>query len=389
MSRIFVCSTQFQIISILCLMSDKSKDFTTKPNDIIIEHVVPHSEAWGNILSASGIFRNVYVLTKGAHFGPLSLPKRILFTRKLRGKIHITWRQWLRATFGDAEKFLKTEIKANNQQQLPFNPKIYDEYYIASLTALGIALANHFKPLNVKTYIFDEGVGSYVGCVWQKRVTPEVLYLFDTELIDKNVKIESIASLSNLQGTKLLETVQKELKITQESLPDFVFFDQWLAMPSIHDTISFEGWQASDYITKKVGLLKRIADCIGEHELGMKLHPASCIPEVFEFYNRQQLRVLSENYGVPFELSACVAKKRPKCLLTVFSSAVITPLTLGIDQNIKVILLWKLFKNDKALKQFTKDNSISIFFEKVRQKYPNNIYIPNSESELMSILKTL
>lgn len=389
MSRLFICSTQFQIISILCLMNDTSKNFTKKANDIIIENVMPHSDAWGAILKASGFFRNVYVLTKGFNVGPLNLPKRILFVRKLRGKIHITWNQWFQATFGQTQKFLETEIKDYDQQHLAFDPKVYDEYFVASLTPLGSALANCFKPLNVKTFVYDEGVGSYVCYVWEKSVTPEALYLFDTDLIDKDVKTEPITSLSNLQGTALLDIVQRELKITQEVLPDFVFFDQWLAMPSYHDLTSFEGWQESDFITKKAGLLKHIGACVGEEALGIKLHPASCIPEVFAFYNSQRLGLLSDNYGVPFELSVSVAKKRPKCLLTIFSSAVITPLTLEIDRDMKVVLLWKLFKDDKALKPYTRDNSISEFFEKVKDKYSHNVFIPETESELLSLLKTM
>lgn len=389
MSRIFVCSTQFQIISILCLMNDQQIDLSRKENDIIIEAVVPHAVQWAEAIRKTGYFKSVYVLNPTANFSPLAISKRILLSRKLRGKIHITWKQWWLATFTGQTEYLEREIQIHDQDHQPFCASSYDEYFVASLTSLGLSLYKEFQSSSVKTIFFDEGVGSYIGSLWAKHVAPDEIYLFAPELINVDHVTKPIPKLSKLKGTKLLDIVQRELKITQESLPDFVFFDQWLAMPSFHDTISFEGWQASDYITKKVGLLKRIAGCVGEYELGMKLHPASCIPEVFEFYNCQQLRVLSENYGVPFELSACVAKKRPKCLLTVFSSAVITPLTLGIDQNIKVILLWKLFKNDKALKQFTKDNSISIFFEKVRQKYPNNIYIPNSESELMSILKTL
>ena len=127
---------------------------------------------------------------------------------------------------------------------------------------------------------------------------------------------------------------------------------------------------------------------MGEGQFGIKLHPTSCNPEVLAFYKHEKLEILSDNNGILFELLLTVTTKKPKCLLTIFSSAVITPLTLGIDSDMKAIILWKLFKNDKAFEYYTRNNAISDFFEKVRRKYPNNVYIPESQEELIDILSS-
>ena len=385
MARLFICSTQFQIISTLCLLNDDKENFSKMDNDVIIESGLPHGEKWADILKQSGYVRHVYLLNKGVNFAPLSLSKRILFTRKLRGKVHVTWNNWFLITFNRHQRYLENEV-SNNKDHLNFDSSIYDEFFAGSMTGLGIALTKRFAPLKVKIFIYDEGVGSYVGNVWVKRVVPKAIYLFATDLIDTPYLTKQIVPLSKLKHSRLLEIVEKSLNITQESMPNFVFFDQWLGMPTVHDSLPYDGWKTSAYVDKKINLLKRISACVGEGQLGVRLHPTSCVSEVFDYYASQQLELLRENYGIPFELSVSVAKKRPKVLLTIFSSAVITPLTLGIDQDMKVILLWKLFIKDQAMKEFTKDNSITDFFEKIRSKYPNNVYIPETEKALLEIL---
>lgn len=55
-ARLFVCSTQFQIIAILCLMKNQSQDFTKKDNDVVLELAVPHGDAWAKVLRQSGFF---------------------------------------------------------------------------------------------------------------------------------------------------------------------------------------------------------------------------------------------------------------------------------------------------------------------------------------------
>lgn len=387
-ARLFVCSTQFQIIAILCLMKNQSQDFTKKDNDVVLELAVPHGDAWAKVLRQSGFFRHVYVLTERVQSDFLSMPKRVLLSRVLRGKIRISWNQCLHTIFNKAEDYIKGEIERCNSGKLSFSPSEYDEYFVASFTTLGIVMKRLFQRFNTKTFIFDEGVGTYVGCVWEKHVEPEAIFLFDPDLIDTKFETRKIDSVLNLTGTHLLETIRRELEITSESFPDFIFFDQPSGMPCLYDSHTYEGWQQSDFITKKENLLKAIEACVGEKQFNVKLHPASCNQEVFDFYKHEKLSLLNTNSGVPFELLLTVATKKPKCLITIFSSAVITPLTLGIDRNMKVILLWELFKNDRALEFFNRNGAISDFFENVRRKYPNNVYIPKNKADLIEILSS-
>lgn|GEM_PF-2256412 len=387
-SRLFVCSTQFQVIAMLCLMHNKSQDFTTKANDVVLESIRPHHDEWATVLRKSGFFRHVYVINKGTNFTPLCIHKRLLLSRILRGKIHITWKQLYRAFSNKYDDYVQEEIKTNNKDHLPFRLIEYDEYFVASLNSFGIELELCFHALNAKTFVYDEGVGSYAGCVWENHVTPEAIYLFNADLISTKFETRAIESLSNLTRTPLLETIRDEFNIKPGSMPDFVFFDQWLGMPCGDDSNVSQGWQQSDFITKKANILKSIGASVGEGQFGIKLHPTSCNPEVLAFYKHEKLEILSDNNGIPFELLLTVTTKKPKCLLTIFSSAVITPLTLGIDSDMKAIILWKLFKNDEAFEYYTRNNAISDFFEKVRRKYPNNVYIPESQEELIDILSS-
>ena len=77
-SRLFVCSTQFQVIAMLCLMHNKSQDFTTKANDVVLESIRPHHDEWATVLRKSGFFRHVYVINKGTNFTPLCIHKEAL-----------------------------------------------------------------------------------------------------------------------------------------------------------------------------------------------------------------------------------------------------------------------------------------------------------------------
>lgn len=203
----------------LCLMHNKSQDFTTKANDVVLESIRPHHDEWATVLRKSGFFRHVYVINKGTNFTPLCIHKRLLLSRILRGKIHITWKQLYRAFSNKYDDYVQEEIKTNNKDHLPFRLIEYDEYFVASLNSFGIGLELCFHALNAKTFVYDEGVGSYAGCVWENHVTPEAIYLFNADLISTKFETRAIESLSNLTRTPLLETIVTNSTSNLEACP--------------------------------------------------------------------------------------------------------------------------------------------------------------------------
>lgn len=239
-----------------------------------------------------------------------------------------------------------------------------------------------------KFIMFDEGVGSYFGnmeqihtrgdkflrkVIFKKKENSNHIFdkfLYVPELYVHNedsaygniMKIPPINLDTELDVFNDIFEFQEKYKIDEK----VIFID----LPS--DRVFNENGKKKYY-----NIIEKL-ETFWKSELVMKKHPSD--------KKKKHLNIkYCECSDIPFEIIIGNSDVNNKILISVFSTATITPKIL-FNQEPKVILLCKIFQgyskecNEKVIK----------FFEKVNELYhAEKYYIPETENELFEILDKL
>lgn len=394
MKRLIVCSTQFQLLSMLAYLCEYAQ--AEDQADVVLLPPFSKDERWIQFFSVQPTISYLYGMTRYRPEEIEMVPRRILLTRKLRGKTTVTWKRiWQQFRIGkDLLKARKYWVKENcellkgSSKKAAYLVRHYDEILYGSMDGMTSFIETIQKTYSPQTprLILDEGVGTYIGTCWQKTLLPQALALFSSPLYEGNERVKPLPKLDSKKLSTVLANVPNYFTGVKAPLPKHIFFDQWLHMPWQGNPLIQEEWKNSAFIATKLNVLTKI-DQILPSDLAIKTHPAS-LPSVSSFYQEAELMVLPSSNDGPFELNLLYSEKAPKILITIYSSAVLSPfVNFEATADMQVIILWKMFRQWCNMPAADEEKMLA-FFERVQATYPDQIFMPASEAELIDILQT-
>ena len=301
-----------------------------------------------------------------------SIIKRKLFNNVYlikRPKINTGWDKW------------KMRYSLLTDRMKYFTKENFNEY---NLIATGVLesfsiifmLNQKKKNPNLEFIVIEDGMGDYVSDrrmkfdskIYRFRkinmsnyINKMWMYKPDISLYKKEYKnISTIPTPTNESIEILTEIFQITDTITREIVSNnIIYLDQ-----PIEET----NWSLS-----RANIIEKLVRYLKKEDFVVKRHPRK---QDFD-YAPYKVKVLPE-LQVPWEVIG--AKLVNKVLITFNSSAALTPKFIYNNNN-KVIFLYKYFmKDDPLCLEWDK------FFYKVKDMYPEHIFIPETEKDLIDVL---
>ena len=261
-----------------------------------------------------------------------------------------------------------------------FNKKNYVKYDIivtGTLESFSIIffLSQYKKNHKVEFVLSEDGMANYLNCkplnfnslIYRLRKINIETY------INKIYLYKPILSLYNEIYDNLFTINQPDKETIKFAEEIFGVTDKVLNEVKINNIIYLDQpLEEMDWDTNRLVVIEKILQYLPSEKFVVKKHPRKQ-DFSYEFYN---IKVLAE-IKVPWEVIG--SKVVNKTLVTFNSSAALTP-NFIYDNNNKVIFLYKYFM---------KDNPLCLewdrFFYKVREIYPEHIFIPETEEELVQV----
>ncbi|MCL2096481.1 MAG: alpha-2,8-polysialyltransferase family protein [Oscillospiraceae bacterium] len=370
---LFICYTKFHVIIAVILKQTKFKNDDV---DIIITDNQPDSENLSEGLIRCGLFGEVYhvKLRDFNNYQPKSLYDFKCYFTRIMAEINIK-------SFSSI-----ININSSYNQLFTFSHDHFVQYVYYILQKLNPA---------VKVCLFDDGVAAYtfyknklspISCNLNKLRT--FLQLFHRRKYTYNAASE----IYLLEPELLCWTPRQEIfKINAPDIDDSNFkllinqiFDYDSADSYDEKAIFFEdNYFARHRPINDIEMVNNIADKIGKENLIVKLHPRSRIDRF------RELGYKTNNYvGMPWELIAMNIKDDKKLLITYSSSSVLSYKIL-FNRNFKTIMLFKCMCMKEKNSLVNRYSAVAAYFEKCKKKFPDNFYIPETISELESLLESL
>ena len=240
---------------------------------------------------------------------------------------------------------------------------------------------------NTRFLMYDEGVGSYLDNMEQihrlgDKILRRIIFKKDASRVvfDKLLYIPELyihyndPKYGKAYGIPSID-FSKELDIYNRVYEYQKYFE--LKEPLILMDFPYKDCFTETGKRKYEALIKQVAH-FEKFELVIKKHPSD--------KSKNELNVKYYDYSeVPFEIIIANSDINNKILLSVFSTATVTPKII-FNKEPTVIILYKIFQDD-----FIKPNNfICNFFERAKKLYQgDNFYIPETQEELFFILNHL
>lgn len=401
MKALFVCLTDYQMLNALNIKINLLKN---KDADILFFDNKEGHRKLAERLRQTGVFKNVFLHqftnVKGLH-------------KYLRGKID-------GVNFGSAAINSVGEIKYKAFCKLlgkkyKINAKLYDNKQInfADYDDLyGIPTKDVVKDTmklvlaenkTAKVNFIEDGTSAY----WKRSIKTDLpvnsIYLYQPELANyyndskygDRIKFIPQINWDDDEFRKLINFVFGFKKTDAEYNNKVIFFDQnWDPMPEYLQNLKGikkivlqkhykKHLKESMIYDKKMELFKILANKINDSDkVIVKLHPRSDNKFINDYLKKPC--TMAENVKVPWEVIEDNYTFNNNIWVTVSSTALCSLKTAfkNKNENVKLIFLYKLVypKEDK----YKDDNQ---FFENFQKKYPQNVFIPESVEEYLSLLK--
>lgn len=401
MKALFVCLTDYQMLNALNIKINLLKN---KDADILFFDNKEGHRKLAERLRQTGVFKNVFLHqftnVKGLH-------------KYLRGKID-------GVNFGSAAINSVGEIKYKAFCKLlgkkyKINAKLYDNKQInfADYDDLyGIPTKDVVKDTmklvlaenkTAKVNFIEDGTSTY----WKRSIKTDLpvnsIYLYQPELANyyddskyrDRIKFIPQINWDDDEFRKLINFVFGFKKTDAEYNNKVIFFDQnWDPMPEYLQNLKGikkivlqkhykKHLKESMIYDKKMELFKILANKINDSDkVIVKLHPRSDNKFINDYLKKPC--TMAENVKVPWEVIEDNYTFNNNIWVTVSSTALCSLKTAfkNKNENVKLIFLYKLVypKEDK----YKDDNQ---FFENFQKKYPQNVFIPESVEEYLSLLK--
>lgn len=404
MKALFVCLTDYQLLNSINI---KKHLLTEQEADIIIFNNKAGTFELADRLQQTGIFQNVYVYSEcfdGIH----------KYLRKLsEGKKNIGFFEAINGTIKNISLKILEIIKDKEwilNQKIYKNKKInfshYDQFFgIETKAFVGECLNLILKNNKCTNNLIDEGLASYLRTNFNEKHKVDAVYLYEPKMIvySKN-DFNSIFKIPKIKKTddsfvNLINFVfgfKDSDKVNLEN--EIIFFDQNTdPMPKylcnagkikrliFHNSYNKHLQEQIVYQTK-IDLFKKIVEVTYPKKVFVKLHPRSN-SDYIKDYEEGGAKFLPNIYA-PWEVFGCNCNVKNNLWITLYSSALFSfDFTINsTNENIKYIFLYRILNSKKKMKRF---EIVDEFFSNFKSKYPDKIFLPNNEEELIKVLKLM
>lgn len=361
--ELFVCSSNYQLLNAIMII----KKYNIEADLIIIRESI-WSECNLDILNQAKIFKEIYRWT--------DLLENLTDERikKPSDKIKV-----------QIKKMIIYLGKKKIWNSLPNKDKQYTKVHIAYIDSISLWIYAYFKRTGANLSLYEDGTYSY-GCLdikktFLRRLSERLLYgmsgideyiqmyIKHPEKVNIGSHSVELLKIENKFNSDIVTKVLLPLyKSTVGDLASFekkvIFFDQNLELNEVKHT--------------QKHIASEIAKVFGKDNILVKLHPSSRDVEYGEGIKTFKGRL-------PFELVMAYENMNNKVLISIFSTACISP-KLDFDQEPYVIFTYKLYGDkisicSKYLEQI--DQLIRCYHSKFKVKIPNNI------EEFIQIIKVI
>lgn len=261
---------------------------------------------------------------------------------------------------------------------------VYDVLCVSNIAVFTILLYNYLrrkKPLEL--CIFEDGFSTYSNFFKNSDKATFIhrfinkkgmigsaskLYLFNPQLLEWKMPDGEVVAMNKIQPKS------DEVEILNRIF-DIQKADKYDApMLFMEESFFADGFEVED-----VEIVNEIAKHFGKERVMIKTHPRNPVNRFAELGYKT-----NKNTEIPWELIVLNQDISKKILITISSSAVLTPFLL-FDIPVKSYSLLKMLKNKPGNMQ----GELGKFMEKVYDLYPNHFFAPETQEELlMDIQKT-
>ncbi len=359
----YFCTTPYQIIGAISLVKEK--------NESADLYIIGQFSTFNEIakrIEKTNIFRKVIAIDENEVLGPIKNINNKIVKRLLMAK------QYLKVNkIGD--KIIGKDVLYN---------KMYSTCQAFIIRLMHFYLMEHHP--NIEFIHFDDGVGSYYNTyLFHVSFLDKVIrmILFGKKSIDyKSERILYMPQLCNKEQKRLSSSISKMPNINKSKTNinrlNFIFDFQKEDLINekiiIFDTLKEEVY-GSDGAILLQNYYKMICSYFGNDNVIIKNHPRdkNTREDTMKYYN---------NYAIPSEVLYLNLDVEKKILITVNSTAVVTP-KLIMDKEPIIILLYKIMN-----KNSTNDANQDVFFHNFKKTYrdKNKFQIPENKNELINIL---
>lgn len=403
MKALFICLTDYQMLNAINIKINLLKN---KKADILFFDNKKESKNLAGRLKKVGIFENVYLHqytnVQGLHeYLKNEEDGRNLLSAIINSIKEIKYRLKCKI-YGK-----KYKINGKLYDGLKINFAEYDQVFgiitkdiVENTMQLVLALNK-----DVEINFIEDGTSTY----WRKSIKTELplrnIYLYQPELanyysdIDKNITLKKIPQIdSEDYGFK---EILNNIFGFQYSDIDYsnkaIFFDQnWDSMPEYLKNLNGikkivlnnsykKHLRESKYYDIKMKLFRMLSKCLeNKKKVIVKLHPRSN-KKFIDDYKKNRC-IIAPNIMLPWEVIENNYIFDNNIWVTVSSTALCSLKTAFKNKNedIKLIFLYKMVYEDKE--KYKDDIE---FFEKFKELYFNDVYIPENLNEYKSLLYKL
>lgn len=337
--------------------------------DILITDQMVDSDKLSERLKNSNLFNNVFHVTikeyipKGKFKFILSFIKSELFPNNLLKKLKIQRNEYDYFFTYNVDLFAESIFYNLSKQNENIKVCLYDEgvstytsKYESQLYSNKLNILRKFiKGLKIRNYISDYANDLYLLdpdlICWKFPGEIHKIQIPDSDSDDINFKI----ILNKIYGIEELNDNYKE---------KIIFFEEsyfWDNKP-IND----------------MELVNRIASRVGKDNISIKLHPRNRINRFDKIGYKTNTQV-----GIPWEVIVMNMDINSKKIFITVSSGSVLSYKLLFGKSFKTFMLFNcLSKNDTKIYK-----GYILYFEKFKEKYNENLYIPDNLESLDTLLK--
>lgn len=363
---LFICNTHFQCIVATTLKFTEFKDDIV---DIIVTDQMNDSLNLCNRMRNVGAFNQVYHAEIREHITKLSGIKKYY-------------------------TILRDEINPISMcKEIDFEYSLYDALFVYNMDNLSNAVYQLLlkSNKNLSLNLFEEGYSIYTSLYEEKHYNVKTKLDFIKDFLKNFCGRKYICD--NVDSVYVFNPElfcwKHDFKLKKIYIPTDNYSDYKNALNEI-----FGYYQLKDKYDKKVIFFEEcysfenvplddmaIVDLLSEHfgkeNIMVKLHPRNRENRFAKLGYKTNTQI-----GVPWEIIAINLEENDKCFIT-FSSGSVLSYKLLSDKNFKTIMLFDSLGNEfNPVSENTKE-----YFYKFKEKYGDNLYIPQSLEELKDLLK--
>lgn len=364
MKHIFICSTPFQLMTVinLCL--------TTLVDDEVNLYLLDHSDS----------FNEMYDETMKAQcFNKVFLLKTKAFNNHWTQKSKVT-------------RYILKGIEYINHKKIARNfiddDTVYDKFWVSFMDRSSWLIFLTYKKANpnIELFFIGDAVGGYrLLTVQQNRLDEKFLHILGFKSPFEEMKVLYVYEPKLAKNTLYPQIQIKALpKINDKSIKNILNGILCYSIQDLellkHQYIFLEAPYGSDKIYKQqLEIMKELCKKMGD-QFCVKLHPRSLMKDDYGQKCISNVTTAIEALCLNDDVSENV-------FISGLSAASIMP-KLMFDQEPIVIFLYKIFELDKLT--FGGDDYIE-FMEEFSKTYikPNRVYMPTTIQELEEIIKKL